>query len=123
VYESGITKLSTVVGNEALKHNTKKIIEVSTTEVYKSNPKKVDETGELQPWTGFGKAKLAAEKALQELKGLPLVIARLPTVYGPGDTQGMIAISSCILLVHSKTGQKVEFPKVFSQSLIVAYLA
>jgi nucleoside-diphosphate-sugar epimerase len=112
VYESGITKLSTVVGKEALTHKTRKFIEASTGEVYKINPELTNESGEIQPWTGIGKAKLEAEKALQKMKNLPLVIVRLPPVYGPGAFQGVITTSMCIFAVHNKTGQKVEFPSV-----------
>jgi hypothetical protein len=55
VYETGITKLSTVVGHEALKHKTRKFIEVSTTEIYKPTPSLVNESGDIHPWTGMPK--------------------------------------------------------------------
>jgi nucleoside-diphosphate-sugar epimerase len=111
--------LAVVVGTEALKHNTKKFIEVSNGEVYKPTPHLVNETSEIQPWTAIAKAKWEAEKSLRNLKGLPLIVVRVPMVYGLGDTQGAISLSTCIFVIHEKLKQKVEFPAV---SKMMAFL-
>ncbi len=89
MYNQGIVQLSTLVAAEALKHKVEKFIEVSTAEVYKPSKKPVNESGELGPFTGEGKAKLEAENKLKAMKGLPLIIARLAVTYGPGDTSGL----------------------------------
>jgi len=112
VYKQGIVELSRVVATEALKHKTTKFIEASTTEVYKPSTKPVSESGDTQPWTGEAKAKLEAEKKLKDLKGLPLIIARVAVTYGPGDVSGL-APRLCIGAVFKKTGQKLEYPSWF----------
>lgn len=117
VYEEGITKLSTLVGQEALKHKTERFIEVSTGEVYESHHKQSNESAKLHPWTGIGKAKLKAEEALKGLKGLPLIIVRPAYVYGPSDIRGL-APRLCIAAVYKKTGEKLEFPKWFEEQKI-----
>jgi len=112
VYKQGIVVPSCLVAKEALIHNCSKFIEVSSTEVYKSSTKSVTEQGELSPWTGEAKAKLEAESKLKEMKGLPLIIARVAVTYGPGDTCGL-GPRLCIASVFKKTGEKLEYPSWF----------
>jgi len=117
VYVDGITKLSTNVGQEALKHKTEKFIEVSTAEVYEPSNKPSNESSSLKPWTGIGRAKLQAEEALKSAKGLPLIIVRPGVVYGPGDIRGL-APRLCIAAVYKNTGQTMEFPSWFEETKI-----
>jgi len=117
VYADGITKLSTNVANASLKHKTQKFIEVSTAEVYEPVKSGATESSNLKPWTGIGKAKLAAEEALKGLKGLPLIIVRPSIVYGPNDIRGL-APRFCIAAVYKHTGEKMEFPQWFEETKI-----
>jgi len=115
VYADGITKLSTSVGKEAVKHKVEKFVEVSTAAVYDSSSKPSNESAPIKPWTGIAKAKFDAETALKEIKGLPLIIVRPAYVYGPGDIKGL-APRLCIAAVYKKTGQKLEYPKWYEES-------
>jgi len=117
VYADGITKLSTNVGQESLKHKTEKFVEVSTAEVYEPSNKPLNESANLKPWTGIGKAKLKAEEALKGMGGLPLLIVRPAIVYGPGDIRGL-APRLCIGAVYKNTGQTMEFPSWFEETKI-----
>jgi dihydroflavonol-4-reductase len=45
------------------------------------------ESDDPRPLTDYGVSKLAGERALLGMKGLPLVILRPPAVYGPGDPE------------------------------------
>jgi len=112
VYKQGIVELSALVASEAVKHKVDKFICLSTTEVYKPSRKAVNESGELQPFTGEGKAKLGAETRLRSIKGLPWIIARISVTYGPGDTSGL-GPRLCIGAVYKKSGQKLEYPSWF----------
>jgi len=117
VYTDGITKLSTNVGQAALKHKTEKFIEVSTAEVYEPANKPSNESGGLKPWTGIGRAKLSAEQALKGMNGLPLIVVRPGVVYVPGDIRGL-APRLCIAAVYKTTGQTMEFPSWFEETKI-----
>jgi len=117
VYADGITKLSTTVANEAIKHKIEKFIEVSSAEVYEPNSKPSNESSPLKPWTGIGKAKLNAENALKGISNLPLIIVRPSIVYGPGDVKGL-APRLCIAAVYKKTGDKLEYPSWFEEAKI-----
>jgi len=112
VYKQGIVELASLVAAEALKHKVEKFICVSTCEVYKPSKKPVNESGELGPFTGEGKAELEAENRLKAMKGLPWIVARAGVTYGPGDTTGL-APRLCIGAVFKKTGQKLEYPSWF----------
>jgi len=117
VYADGITKLSTVVAQEAAKHTLEKFIEVSTAEVYEASSTPAKETSATKPWTGIGKAKLNAEEALKAIPNFPFVIVRPGIVYGPGDVRGL-APRLCIAAVFKKTGEKLEYPNWFESSKI-----
>jgi len=117
VYEDGITKLSTVVAKEAMKHKIEKFIEVSTAEVYEASAKPSSETSTIKPWTGIGRAKAKAEESLKGVNGLPLIIVRPGIVYGVGDTKGL-SPRLCIAAVYKKKGEKLEYPQWFEESKI-----
>jgi len=54
---------------------------------------------------------------LKGIKGLNLIIVRLPIVYGPGDIKGL-APRLCIAAVYKKSGQVLEFPSWFEKTKI-----
>ena len=123
VYAEGITKLSTTVAKEAMKHKIQKFIEVSSADVYEPSSKPANESHAVKPWTGIGTASLHAEKDLLAMNGLPVVIVRPAIVYGPGDTRGL-APRICIAAVYKKTGHTMEFPSWFeSQKINTVHVA
>jgi len=71
------------VADACLKKNVK-LLFPSTTSVYGSSQKVVDEQGEVNPQSPYADSKLAAEKYLKDLKsqGLRFVICRLGTIFG-----------------------------------------
>jgi len=123
VYEEGITKLATTVAQQCLKHKVQKYIYVSTAEVYESNTNSSDENASQKPWTGIAKAHANAEAALKKLNGLPLIVVRPATVYGPGDVRGL-APRLCIAGVYKKLGETMEYPNWFeTQKLNTVHVA
>jgi nucleoside-diphosphate-sugar epimerase len=65
----------------------KKIIFLSSTDVYgKNNKKRINEKTTLKPKTEYAKSKIISEKKLYKFcKNIPLIIIRIPGVYGFGD--------------------------------------
>mmetsp|Transcript_17870 Transcript_17870/g.26751 ORF Transcript_17870/g.26751 Transcript_17870/m.26751 type:complete len:365 (-) Transcript_17870:188-1282(-) len=72
-----------------------KWVEVSTAHVYKESKKPVKEKGTLKPWTNIANARMKAETAISETKGLPVVTLRPAIVYGPGDKYGLTPRIAC----------------------------
>lgn len=86
-----------LAGAAALAMGVRRFVEVSTAQVYKASKSASDENDELDPWTIQAKCRLEAEKQLQALAkdGLPLVIVRPSTIYGPGDQTGITPRITC----------------------------
>lgn len=90
VYKLRSYELSLSVAKEAARRNVKAYLELSTATVYDSKrdpPRK--ETDKLKPSLKQAKWKLQAEEDLSKIANLPLVILRLPNVYGPYAGQWM----------------------------------
>jgi nucleoside-diphosphate-sugar epimerase len=71
--------------------NLQRFVHVSTSSVYGRNAV-TDETGELRPVSPYGVTKLAAERlalAYHEVFGLPVVVLRYFSVYGPRQRPDM----------------------------------
>lgn len=85
VYKLRSYSLSLNVAKEAAKRGAvKAFIELSTGQVYEPKrdpPRK--ETDKLKPIVKLAKWKLQAEEELKRIPNLPLVVLRLPNVYGP----------------------------------------
>ena len=86
-----------VLGTQALldafvkEKTAKKFVFVSTWGVYgyKVKPKPMKETQPFEPTTEYHKSKVEAEKIVwryHDEYNLPVVVARLPMILGPGDT-------------------------------------
>jgi len=106
-YRDGVVVLSTLVANEAVRHNVERFIQVSTAQVYDAGSKPKDENGKLGPWTNLAKAHLEAEEALKKIAGLNLIIVRPAIVYGPSDTSGLgprIAVAA----IYKKLGKTMK---------------
>eukprot|EP00995_Heteronema_vittatum_P004859 NODE_175_length_1718_cov_42.236669_g121_i0.p1 GENE.NODE_175_length_1718_cov_42.236669_g121_i0~~NODE_175_length_1718_cov_42.236669_g121_i0.p1 ORF type:complete len:253 (-),score=79.45 NODE_175_length_1718_cov_42.236669_g121_i0:32-790(-) len=82
-----------------------KYIEVSTAQVYEPHSKPQKETSKLKPWSSLAQRHLQAEQAIAPL-GLPLIIVRLPVVYGPGDRTGLMPRIICAA-TYKHTGEKM----------------
>ncbi|KAJ9449690.1 NAD-dependent epimerase/dehydratase family protein [Diplonema papillatum] len=95
-----------------------KYVEVSTCSVYKTEgkgEKSCKENHATDPQHVIAKAHLNAEnKILAECPDLPVVIVRLPTVYGPADTSGLIPKLTC---AASYVGQDEEMMMLYSEDL------
>lgn len=89
VYAEKVLSLSTKVAEAAVKFGANKYVETSTAQVYHEGKKASKEEGKLSPWTNLAKYKLQAEGAIKAIEGLPWVIVRPATVYGPGDISGI----------------------------------
>jgi len=63
---------------------------------------------ELAPWTVLAKYRLDAEEELKKVSGLPLVILRPVTVYGPGDMTGITPRIVCAAVYQDKK-EKMKF--------------
>jgi len=89
VYKERVKHLSLSCAAEAVKHNIKRFIEVSTAQVYEPTNKPKTESGALEPWTNIAKFKLEVEQGLKDISGLDYVVVRPAIVYGPGDKAGV----------------------------------
>lgn len=89
VYRERVKHLSLSCAAEAVKHNIRRFIEVSTAQVYEPTNKPKSESGALDPWTNIAKFKLEVEQGLKDISGLNYVIVRPAIVYGPGDKSGV----------------------------------
>ncbi len=95
MYEEKSLGITTRCGAEAAKRGVRLFIEVSTAQVYEANNKAAAEGHKLKPWTELAKSKLLAEEKLKDIAGLNYVIVRPATVYGPGDTSGLMPRVIC----------------------------
>lgn len=71
---------------------TARLIYSSTVEVYGERPGKVTERTPTNPTSPYGITKLASETVIQKTcrkRGIPYVILRLPTIYGPWQREDM----------------------------------
>lgn len=110
-YERNILQLRVLCAKKAASLGTvEKYIEVSTAQVYESDNDKPSKeaNGKLKPWTLMAKYHLLAEEAVRAVPGLPVVVLRLPVVYGPGDLRGLMPRIVCAA-VYEYSKEKMEF--------------
>jgi nucleoside-diphosphate-sugar epimerase len=108
VYKENIIDVSITCAKAAVKHNVKRFIEVSTSQVYHGDKKASSEDDKTKPWTKLASAKLQAEDELKKLPGLNVVIVRPAIVYGPGDILGLTPRIICAA-VYKHLGETMEF--------------
>ena len=109
VYQQLIVDVSTRAAMKAKQQGVKCFVELSTAQVYEPNDKASSETGsKLKPWTKQATFKLRAEATLRDIPGLPLVVLRTATMYGPGDTSGLSPRILCAA-VYRHLGEKMKF--------------
>jgi len=108
VYEQKVFDVAVKVGEAAKKHGVDKFVEVSTAQVYQPHSKKSKEDAKIEPWTTLAKYKYRCEQHLAGIAGLPLVILRPATVYGPGDSQGLMP-RIITAAVYKHISEKMKF--------------
>jgi len=109
VYQQQVVDVSTRVGMAAAQNGVACFIELSTAQVYEPTDKAAGEEGsKLKPWTKQAIFKLRAESVLRDVPGLPLVVLRPATVYGPADINGLSPRVICAA-VYRHLGEKMKF--------------
>lgn len=108
VYQEKVLGLSVKVAEAAVEFGASKFVEVSTAQVYSEGKKPSKEGDKLEPWTNLAKYKLQAEEQLKQINGLPLIIVRPATVYGPGDFSGL-SPRIIIAAVYKHLNEKMKF--------------
>ncbi|XP_052865635.1 uncharacterized protein LOC128271974 [Anopheles cruzii] len=89
VYEEGILKLSINCATEAMKHQVKRYVELSTGSMCSDEKIPQTENCPIEPWTMVGKYKAKVEQELMSMDKLPYTILRLPICYGVADRKGL----------------------------------
>ena len=107
VYEEKVLDLARKCVDEAKRHGVKKWIQVSTAQVYEPKKGPHKEDGKIEPWTNLAKFSLLAEEAVIK-SGVPAVVLRPATVYGPGDIAG-ISPRLIVAAVYKHLGKKMSF--------------
>jgi nucleoside-diphosphate-sugar epimerase len=108
IYQEKLHDVLLKIGQEAVKHKgLKKFVHLSTAQIYEPGKKPSKEGSDIGPWTGVAKMHLKAEETLRGL-GLPIVIFRPATVYGPGDVQGIAPRLICAA-VYKHLNEKMKF--------------
>jgi dTDP-D-glucose 4,6-dehydratase len=110
-YEETIVAVRTKCARQAAEVQVDKYIEVSTTQVYAGSSKsKAKESDKIEPWTNLAKAHAAAEVAVAKIASASVLdhcVLRLPIVYGPGDTHGLMPRIT-VAAVYAKTKERME---------------
>lgn len=108
IYKDKLEGVCVKIATEAAKHPLKSFVHLSTAQVYDAGKKASKEDAKLDPWTMQAKSHLQTEEALKAISGLPLIILRPATVYGPGDIQGISPRIICAA-VYRHLGEKMKF--------------
>lgn len=108
IYQEKTHDVCVKIAQEAVKRKPKKFVHLSTAQVYEAGKKPCKENGTLEPWTTLAKIHLKTEESLKGIAGLPLVILRPSTVYGPGDVQGIAPRVICAA-VYKHLQEKMKF--------------
>ncbi|EPS39155.1 hypothetical protein H072_7097 [Dactylellina haptotyla CBS 200.50] len=88
-YQEKNVDLPVACAKEAARRGVKLFVELSEGRVYGDGPDGKTETDELKPWLPLARFKLEAEKELQKIEGLNLVILRLANAYGPYSSKSI----------------------------------
>lgn len=108
IYKDKLHDVCVKIATEAAKHPLKNFIHLSTAQVYDAGKKASKEDAKLEPWTVQAKSHLETEESLKKIQGLPLIILRPATVYGPGDIQGIAPRIICAA-VYKHLDEKMKF--------------
>jgi len=108
IYQEKLHDVCIKIATEAVKHPIKKFVHLSTAQIYAAGKKPSKEGDKTDPWTMLAKAHLKTEADLKAMKGLPLIILRPSTVYGPGDVSGIAPRLICAA-VYKHLKEKMKF--------------
>ncbi|TGZ81973.1 NAD(P)-binding protein [Ascodesmis nigricans] len=108
VYKQQSLALSTTAAREAAKQKVKCWVELSTGAIYKPDREPRKETDKVKPWQRVAKYKLEAENELQKIEGLPLVILRLPNVYGEYGSK-TVGTLLCMARVYAHLNEEMKW--------------
>jgi len=108
IYQEKLHDVCMKIAQEAIKHPIKKFVHLSTAQVYAAGKKPSKEGDKTDPWTMLAKAHLKTEADLKAMSGLPLIILRPSTVYGPGDVSGIAPRVICAA-VYKHLKEKMKF--------------
>eukprot|EP01065_Artemidia_motanka_P051782 TRINITY_DN9189_c0_g1_i1.p1 TRINITY_DN9189_c0_g1~~TRINITY_DN9189_c0_g1_i1.p1 ORF type:complete len:393 (+),score=118.69 TRINITY_DN9189_c0_g1_i1:61-1179(+) len=120
-YEMNILKVRQECAKIAAERGCDKYVEVSTTSVYKPKDEKgtkASKEGDAEePGNVVSRRHLEAEKwVLENCPQLPVIIVRLPVVYGPADVHGLMPRLLCAAS-YIQAGEPMEF--LYSEDLRV----
>jgi nucleoside-diphosphate-sugar epimerase len=107
-YKKKCLEPAQLAGKVAAELKVEKFVEISTAQIYSADKKPSNEDGKVAPWTILAKYRLEAETELKKISGLPLVILRPVTVYGPGDMTGITPRIVCAA-VYQDRNEKMKF--------------
>ncbi|KAF8245908.1 NAD(P)-binding protein [Wilcoxina mikolae CBS 423.85] len=108
IYKQRSLQLSVTAAKEATKRGVKCWVELSSGAVYKAEREPRKESDKLKPWVRLAKYKLEAEKELEKIEGLNLVILRLANVYGPYCSK-VIGTMLCMARVYAYLGEEMKW--------------
>ena len=109
-YEKGVAAAGKAAAAAAAPDaGVRKFIQLSSAFVYKPEASSggTGEDGRVEPWTEPARACARAEDAARGVAGLPLVILRPATVYGPGDIAGLMP-RAVVAATYKAEGSKME---------------
>jgi len=107
VYKENIIDVSVTCAKVAAKHEVKRYIEVSSSQMYDTKDP-ATETERTHPWTKIAEAKLKVEEELKKIPNLSFIVVRPAVVYGPGDTTGITPRLICGA-IYKNLGETMEF--------------
>ncbi|EWC45536.1 hypothetical protein DRE_05394 [Drechslerella stenobrocha 248] len=107
VYKQRNQDLPVVCAKEAARRGVKVFIELSEGRVYGGGAKGNKETRETKPRLPLARYKLEAEKELQKIEGLNLVILRLANAYGPYSSR-TISTATCYGRVYEYLQEEMD---------------
>lgn len=89
VYKERVLDVAVNCAREASRTGVKRFIHMSTAQVYNSDKIVSHEGSKLDPWTTLAQFHLKAERAMEQIDGLPYVIVRPAVIYGKCDLRGL----------------------------------
>ena len=92
IYQKMVDGAAKLAAGAAASGTCKRFVHLSTAQVYRGDSAKAParEDAALAPWTTQAAYMLRSEEAVRSVAGLPWVILRPATVWGPGDVAGLM---------------------------------
>lgn len=100
--------VANLCGTLSAEYKVKKFIHLSTSYVYASSTKPLNEDAKLEPQKVQAKYSLAAERAIFRIPDLNYVILRPAIIYGPYDIVGHVVMNIAISLLYKINKEKMR---------------